>query len=144
MGKSKIDEWCLMRKKLEGKCLPISYCKTKGVELSYNSNKLDLVGERAFAGYIDEPPLFDDCSESEFEGKEDDKELCEKPTFDYYYESEFEENQREVDDTELDKEPIFDDCYGSKFDYKELDFIRLLWSPKKNGVTSTNCEEEYG
>ena len=63
--------------------------------------------------------------------------------FDYFNESEFEENIGKVDGKESDKEPLFDNCYTSEFEDKEVTFIELLWSPKENKVALTNCEEIY-
>ena len=112
MGKSKIKD-CNKMKKVVEKFSPIRYTPTKSVELKHNFYTLDFDDKPNFDERLNEKSIFNDwyesgfdeelnqevvkesgeyltldyCFESEFEGREDDKGLCEKPTFDYCYES---------------------------------------------------------
>ena len=157
MRKSKVKYWNKMRKKLEEKFLPISYfpikcgdLKNNFYELAFDDEaKLDkyVNKEIKFDEYLNEEPLLEDWYESGFEGnlnQHKDRELLEELTFNYFYESEFEENIGKVDAKEWDKEILFDDCYPNEFEDKEVDFIELLWSPRKSDVAPKSHEEEYG
>ena len=123
-----------MKKKLEGKFLPMDYIPIKDGELKHKFDTSNFDDKPTFDEYLDEESTFNAWYESGFDdelNKEVVKELGEYPTFDDYYERVLEENLSEGNAKESDKEQLFDVCYDSEFEDEELEFVELLWSPKK-------------